>query len=752
MSGSPSAFTDMKLILTVVAAITSAVCMASPLAQLMRPKGVSPTMLPDPRTTHGIESFSVATGFFGGDGCTGITAIVWAKSQSTASNLYNPFIMMNCSYETARATMEGGPTLPELGTARMDEPLVLTDGSWGETCLPETYDHPSTLDQWQYGCYAFNLISDCGVTVSVGGDEIYFPEATNVARNIRVTSADRSVIVTAESTDATVRFGIAENPLVQFIGGQSDGSTKSGTFDRELGGLIDEEYRMFVFRAAIDGGTNVVWDISAYDALAKLGESEGGVEHMDHPRAFFQEDSRIRVLAACLGGLDYDDISRWGFKLFNGWCGEEFIDAVKRADIAELQRRGIVFQTLDPDFAQVKASTRSTVDTSTVVSDDEEAKIESQTATTTYVADIEIVPGANNQHGWTTDNYRLSSSEGGVISNKVLTVEHGGVFTITAVDPLNNTFTGEVSIQSPHIQAQTKITAKGYPSGTWSKDSSDAVFSALQSATTDGRIYHQISGTVTNDYRKWHAKRLVGMPVSCWAWTGNHAKHAISPHVVASTKHYSWFSASDCTFDDGEGHRVTVSTPSSMVSLSDWAASHGFTDEEIADADVSDIVLCVTSGTIPDGCCPYFFRGTNDFARAYHGFGVLGWSATQTDLGWGVPVLVRPDTFGKYWTRPGSYPFPTETTVSLVDTPSVRGSLMPQMYSSGTVTDWMFPPTYGGDSALPVYLEHEGIMILVGSHHWVGGGTPYTKAYPILKAFVESVGDTLKTVDVSGLK
>jgi len=220
----------------------------------------------------------------------------------------------------------------------------------------------------------------------------------------------------------------------------------------------------------------------------------------------------------------------------------------------------------------------------------------------------------------------------------------------------------------------------------------------------------------------------------------------ISPHVVASAAHYGWWPAAQLTYTAEDGTTATV-TPTNVVNARTWALAHGFTAEEVAAADCSDLVLISVDGAIPDGCCPYFMT-TNTWASACPGpFGILGWRGTQTDIGMALPVLVKPDisiasSAGRSakWSWSRGFPYATNAYSWASAPVMMAGNLF-----AGVTPPTLFAPTYGGDSGMPIFLEDSsGRLILIGNHYSTINGTSYVRAFDIVKAFVEAHGDTLK--------
>ena len=295
--------------------------------------------------------FDVATAYFSDDQASNFTAIVWMKwtprQNHVASSGFVPFAIFNVSADPARATCEGGDGLPDLQSHRYEVPLTLSGGTWAETCLPASYDIPdSTLESWQYGCYAVNIETDTALTLNVGGAEKSISASPEKQRfNILATSASRSVSISAASSSATVKFGIAVNPLVQFVGAQFDDNNSYGASgNAQIGGLASNEWRMVVFRGRIAAGS-ATCNACGYNATTKLQNEQTSTKELWHPRTTFAKNARIRVMVASLLGIQYegkyDTFHLYGFRVYRGWFDDATIERMRDLDAAEMTRRGM---------------------------------------------------------------------------------------------------------------------------------------------------------------------------------------------------------------------------------------------------------------------------------------------------------------------------------------------------------------------------------------------------------------------------
>lgn len=699
---------------------------------------------------HWVESFH---GYASG-GETGMTVVAWAKYTTSHANLLvPPFVMGSCTAEAARPTREGGAPLTNLvtGTVSDAQTIDVSSGSWARECLPTGYAVPSTLagSQWQYGCYCINVTTDTPLTLSVADTEIYIPATNGMVRNVQGSSASRHVIVTPESASASVQFGIAEMPLHQFVGAQSDCADLGGEFHTDQGGL-DETWRMFAFRARIDNGKMIV-RMDGYTPGTRLEKVQCVTQDLFRVRSTFEKDAMFRM--NCAGfGIETITVGMCMAKMFEGWITDEQVERIRDLDVAELVRHGATFPELAEDFRHLRVTKSSSMisedSTESLVTNEQSCTVSSTHRQYQSSATAEVIHGVNYAGDFGPADY-VFTCPGATVDGNTITFPGSGDYTVRATDPVGGFLTNLVHASgSEYTTHEIVYTQDGGPAAAFN----GAVAGALASATNDGREYAYVSGTATNKYYKWHARRLWPVPSACAVPQGHYAKHAISPHVVASALHYWYWPQSALTYTDAEGNTATV-TPGSAIRADQWARSHGFTEAEITAADLGDLVLFVVNGAIPDGCCPYLISAETWRSVVPGPFGVLGWRATQTDLGWGLPVLFDSDIGNpgsgraSKWTWSRSFPYPTKAYSWTSASGLMAGNL-----SFGESTPWMidpnptmFAPTYGGDSGHPLYLEDgDGKLILISQHHTIGSGTCFPRAFEVIRAFCAAQGDTIK--------
>ena len=291
---------------------------------------------------------------------TSLTAVVWGRWRPRAAireaiamhvmpaESWACMVTGLVSAEPARATTEGGATLPNLCPQPFTEPLTLVGGQWSATILPTGYDCPAEIaSQWQYGCYTVNIITSHELTLTVAGaTRTVAPSVEMQSFNIVGVAPSRAVSVEATSSSAQVYLGVAVNPLVQFFGGSVDHSTGGSEFDSATGGFGVDVWRMAVMRAVITNGAVAV-TVQMHGLDARLAHEQTVVKAMDRPRGDFATNARVRFLAANVhGGMgndapNPDEFDVYGLKLWRSWLTDAQIDRIRALDAAEIRRRGL---------------------------------------------------------------------------------------------------------------------------------------------------------------------------------------------------------------------------------------------------------------------------------------------------------------------------------------------------------------------------------------------------------------------------
>lgn len=240
-------------------------------------------------------------------------------------------------------------------------------------------------------------------------------------------------------------------------------------------------------------------------------------------------------------------------------------------------------------------------------------------------------------------------------------------------------------------------------------------------------------------------------------WNGGNGSgnlFPVSKHVFARAQHYN---STIATFNCA-GQSFNVSAQENLL---EWAKSNGF-DPAWVDSLSScagDIQMVTTSSDqFLDDNIPYYvdemtFKGMfhrDDFK------GLAGWCGTQIASSW-----------ENWYSRPQPVVFTND-----IASGATKGELQwstPNMLSN-LITDGeqyaylkALSPSYlgtTGDSGKPIYITIGGGKNIVVSHNhqivkpafsptapYFMTGPNYTKAFKLLKAYVESKGDTIKTLE-----
>lgn len=286
------------------------------------------------------------------------TCVDWNKTET----LFTPFVYTMVSTEPALYFSEGGDYSPDLlgdaywpverGGLGAKLPLSST-GTWSANCLPSSYDMPEDFaarDNWQYGCYTLNIITDTDLTVTVGGEERNIA-ASNEMQQVafRCVSSDRSITVAAADADAEVYLCVAESPLRQFHCMQLFSTTTAGNYFGAREKALTNEWRMVVMRGAIvQGGAALELNALTFSAVDPSPIEDSTItKELWRPRAdrCFARHSRIGfVIASCVGlkDLNGEYIRRnvWGAKIYPEWLDDDLILSIHDKDWDEMQRRG----------------------------------------------------------------------------------------------------------------------------------------------------------------------------------------------------------------------------------------------------------------------------------------------------------------------------------------------------------------------------------------------------------------------------
>lgn len=381
----------------------------------------------------------------------------------------------------------------------------------------------------------------------------------------------------------------------------------------------------------------------------------------------------------------------------------------------------------------------------------------SEVATNTFEVVGTVHSGLHNIEEIRTEDVVFSCPAAASVDGNVLRFRGNGSYTVSATDVKGIVKTASVYLSGGSNSTQ-RIEYLADDADSFHYRCARAVLDALATASNNGTLYSAKAWDTPFKYYKWQCKRLPVLPVTSTAGSQGHRSMAVlSPHTYYSANHYGWWVGGTETYIS-EDHSVTsvVKTTSSMVRLSDWALANGFTSEEVAAANIGDVVVGrFTQGTVADPCVPYLISpsvASNFFGTA----AVPAWRAAQNQQGQGLPVLVEPSADRRlcswkssyetdFWTNSVSRSGTGSTSLSGLVSLQTMQEVQAKIATVAATNSLMFARTYPGDSGLGVYLDDgNGNYILLSHHHYVGGGPSYTLGHEIVKAWIISNGDTPK--------
>lgn len=280
----------------------------------------------------------------------------------------------------------------------------------------------------------------------------------------------------------------------------------------------------------------------------------------------------------------------------------------------------------------------------------------------------------------------------------------------------------------------------------------DVTLSSFTTSLSVGSYTLPDGGTYTYDIHEVPAMNFWG------GGSGSDHLFPISQHIFARAAHWGNELTSTSVGNAIVGDATTYSCAvSEVVNLTTWAKSNGFDADYVDSLHIDDIQLVrtqanvLTAGIYTEEDIPYVIPEIQ-FKGLFHRDelkGLVGWCGTKlmgNYSGRAQPVVFGGTLNGELaWSTPKVYKsfLPEEDYTTYIRSDAVGNTYL------GTT----------GDSGKPVYFTvGGGKNILVSHNHqiykpgfgavapYVMAGPNYFKAYPLIKAYVESKGDTLKTL------
>lgn len=630
------------------------------------------------------------------------------------------------------------------------------------------YDADVTVGNWEHSFTASDDIQVVQLSPETGSGAVTVATDPSATVYLRLIDRDFDMLTTCSMA--------MNRPGDVFNGGLADPSR----MQQQEGDLAQ-----YAFQVAIANPTTVCvrargqWDTALYEDLTRF-RLASDVELHGVTLDRFEKGAGVEMIFPIGGMYPGCKFECYGTKIFpNRLLTIEELDAmydkdkeriVEKYDDQMSWRDGDNVAVWSATYEARRVATGSTQEVTSFTDPGSGASGESRVQMTTNTFEVvgTVHSGYHNIEEIKTEDVVFSCPTAESVDGNVLrftALATSGAHKISATGPDGVVKTASVSL-SGNARASQFLEYQSDEPGTLHYRCTRAVMDALASATNDGVVHSGVAFNVPFTYYKWKCKRLPVLPVSSTAGSQGHRSMAVlSPHTYYSAKHYNWWVDGIETYVS-EDLSVTsvVKTTSSMVKLSDWALAHGFTSEEVAAANIGDIVVGrFSEGAVDDSCVPYLLApsvASNHFGTA----SVPGWRAAQNQQGQGLPVLVtigddrrmcswKSSSDTDSWTNSLSRVYTgTDPNYSFDMSLSglVSADTMQEVHDkiasmSPSATSLMFARTYSGDSGLGVYLDDgDGSYILLSHHHYVGGGPSYVLGHEILKAWILANGDTPK--------
>lgn len=397
-----------------------------------------------------------------------------------------------------------------------------------------------------------------------------------------------------------------------------------------------------------------------------------------------------------------------------------------------------------------------------------------------------------NTPNFNVNKYRVDSGPA-TIDGSVLTATDSGVVNVSAIADNGDTRSTPVSIyQYSKTTSYANWSTDLLPARRRINDYHLNMLQKYRSNPTTNRTYSTWNSPTSTKHVGYKGDQFTGQygkhffPYqhisSSSGSTGFWSTHGpISKHVMLVANHYGDWNhgrAKGMTLYlnyDGKFSGKTAIKLLEYVNLNTWAKENGFTGTDAACGDVG-VYLCRTLDDenvgIPDECLPYL--ATPDYLNKTYGYSPtckVTWSPmfnNMTETAIGVPGIALNQAAtvslrcinGVTWSS-WSNPF-REGTIDTSDDPVV-GYFRTDIGKLARLCGWH--STVIGDSGQPVYLYDPALTtgltydfgegdgpepllrpILLASHTTAGGGTSVGKCLKVIKAYCESVGDTLDYV------
>lgn len=213
--------------------------------------------------------------------------------------------------------------------------------------------------------------------------------------------------------------------------------------------------------------------------------------------------------------------------------------------------------------------------------------------------------------------------------------------------------------------------------------------------------------------------------------TGNVRPWLVSDSVMMFAQH--WNSTAQKSFDvviDGQTITIQSLAENAYVNLRNWCLENGYSESDLPNNNYfNDIAMikCNKPSVSLSSICPYFMSEPT-MKRIFWSEnldGVVGFSQSQA-TNYAIPVR-----FGA-WNS--DYIDFFQTNADYVKEENLK--------SLSAITQTSYP-RYTGDSGKPKFIRLKGKDIVVTQCYSISRGANFITAFPFIKAFVESYGDSL---------
>lgn len=355
--------------------------------------------------------------------------------------------------------------------------------------------------------------------------------------------------------------------------------------------------------------------------------------------------------------------------------------------------------------------------------------------------------------------YTCDNPNATITADNQIIVTQPGMYVVKAVDNEGRIATTEVPFQKKVVESYSYTEYTADACNTTQSSNRNAMINEFVGFLNNSNIVDYVWARSGESGLRTNTEIHVIQPLHSWTVTdpmkradrsGSAFPFAVSPHVMATGYHWYWVN-----------HRGGYTTLSNYLDgttfqvhrqpgqcLRTWALENGWTEASLAELDIGDLgdisLIVLDEGEIPSELCPYF----TDRETVAELFGSMEnlpcWTSDQTPSRWATPGVIgkcgikKGNTFGGASMLMG---FPYIPTLDIYKQ-RYRKDIFQLIEENFNV--WKFWLITNGDSGRDVFFRWKGQNVIISTYHTAGTGPDYISAFPLIKAFVEAQGDTLK--------